>query len=113
MELNGKAMKKFFLCKLCLIVFGALLAVQSVQADLAKALNCNNDDVPEVCQGLLIGTIDSLDAIGAYCPDGNTSYGYIIESWKRWVANNSHLSDAPTLLQMRQVLRELKLACGK
>lgn len=106
-------MNKFILCKLCVIVFGTLLALQTVQADLAKALSCDNDDVPEVCQGLLIGTIDSLQAIGAYCPDGNTSYGYIIESWKRWVANNTHISDAPTLLQMRQVLRELNLACGK
>jgi hypothetical protein len=26
-------MKKFYLCKLCLIVFGALLAVQSVSAE--------------------------------------------------------------------------------
>jgi len=26
-------MNKFYLCKLCLIVFGALLAVQSVSAD--------------------------------------------------------------------------------
>jgi hypothetical protein len=59
-------MKKLYLCKLCLIVFGALLAVQSVNADLAKALSCHNDDVPEVCQGLLIGTLTLL----AYLGDG-------------------------------------------
>ena len=29
-------MKKFYLCKLCLIVFGALLAVQSVSAEIIK-----------------------------------------------------------------------------
>jgi len=30
--IGAKGMKKFYLCKLCLFVFGALLAVQSVSA---------------------------------------------------------------------------------
>ena len=99
--------------RLYIVAVGALLAMQGAHADFAKAFNCQGNDAPKECRGVLVGTIDSLQAIGAYCPDGNTSYGYIIESWKRWVANNPHISDAPTLLQMRQVLRELNLACGK
>jgi hypothetical protein len=96
-----------------LLLFSALVVFQQSHADFAKAMACQNHDAPKDCSGVLIGTIDALQAMGSFCPDGNTSYSYLIESWKRWVANNPQSSEAPTLLQMRQVLRDLGLACGK
>lgn len=89
------------------------MAAQIARADLAKSLSCQNYDAPEICQGLLIGAIDSLVTLGIYCPDGNTSYGYIIDTWKRLLATNSEVAEVPTLVQVQEAVIELNLICAK
>lgn len=84
-------------------------------ADLASTI-CQEEykikaGFEETCKGLLIGTIDALDTLGYYCPDGNTSYGYIIESWWRLLKRNPELAEIPTLWSMKQAIEEISLSC--
>lgn len=69
------------------------------------------DKDKQLCQGLLIGTIDSLQALGEYCPDGKTSYGYIIDTWRRLLSKEPNLKSEATIFSMRRALSELGLLC--
>lgn len=93
-----------------------LLLGQSVQAaDLAASLCQDEYKVTDekMCQGLLIGTIDSLYGLGEYCPDGATSYGHIINSWRRLLKKQPALKSQPTIITMRAAIAELSLGCRK
>jgi uncharacterized cysteine cluster protein YcgN (CxxCxxCC family) len=83
-------------------------------ADLAANLCQDEYKVTDetMCQGLLIGTIDSLHGLGEYCPDGATSYGYIISTWRRLLKKEPELKDQPTIKTMRKAIAELSLLCG-
>jgi hypothetical protein len=99
-----------------LLLFVSLLLGQSVQAaDLAANLCQDAHKVTDekMCQGLLIGTIDSLYGLGEYCPDGATSYGLIIETWMRLLKKQPTLKSQPTIITMRRAMAELSLVCGK
>jgi len=66
-----------------LIVMALLIGPPATYAaDLAASICQDEYKVSDekVCRDLLIGTIDSLFGIGEYCPDGKTSYGYIIDT---------------------------------
>jgi hypothetical protein len=97
--------------KILIFTLSLLLSAPS-WAGLAKALEChsplkrNND-----CTLLLIGTIDSLEATGKYCPDGNTSYNYVIESWVRELKKNPDLLSVPTYYSVYGTLLKLGLGC--
>jgi len=99
-----------------LLLFVSLLLGQSVQAaDLAANLCQDEYKVTDekMCQGLLIGAIDSLYGLGEYCPDGATSYGHIIDTWRRLLKKQPTLKSQPTIITMRVAIAELSLVCRK
>ncbi len=81
-------------------------------ADLAKAKSCNINTDDE-CKLLLIGTIDTLSSSGFYCADGKTSYGYIIDSWRRDLELNSNLQKLSTHRSLEFTINKLGLSCKK
>ena len=81
-------------------------------ADLAKAKSCNINTDDE-CKLLLIGTIDTLSSSGFYCPDGKTSYGYIIDSWRRDLELNSNLKKLSTHRSLEFTINKLGLNCKR
>ena len=88
---------------------------QNSNADLASVF-CQDkyaDTYDEkMCSHLLIGAIDTIQAYGDYCPDGNTSYGYIVETWQRLLNNKPYLKEVPTADSLKLAIRsELNLAC--
>lgn len=79
-------------------------------ADLAEAYDCQRSD-SEQCKFLLIGAIDAAYANGKYCPDGKTSYGYLIDSWKRDLAKYPDRKSIPTYKSMVLTIKTLGLGC--
>lgn len=65
------------------------------------------------CSELLIGTIETIDAYGDFCADGNTSYEYIIATWHRLLSQKPELKDVPTAISMKQAIASLGLDCKK
>ena len=97
--------------KILLAVFMIFFSMNSY-ADLAKAKSCNiNKD--EECKLLLIGTIDALSSSGFYCSDGKTSYGYIIDSWRKDFEVNSNLKKLSTHRSLEFTINKLGLGCKK
>lgn len=99
-----------------MLIFVSFLCGQAVQAaDLAANLCQDEYKVSDekMCQGLLIGTIDSLSGLGEYCPDGATSYGHIINTWRRLLKKQPELKSQPTIISMRGAIAELFLVCQK
>ena len=85
------------------------------RADLAAML-CQDEyrtAEAKLCQGLLIGTIDSLMALGRYCPDGATSYGYIIDTWHRLLDKDPSARSQPTIFTLERAIKELGLDCRR
>jgi hypothetical protein len=72
-------------------------------------MNCLENETKE-CEYYLIGIIDSLSFTKNYCPDGNTSYGYLIDSYRRY-SKNKGLQDSDTYLLMQFTIWDLKLGC--
>ena len=102
--------------KFVLLFFAGLLLGQPIQAaDLAANLCQDEYKVADekMCQGLLIGTIDALYGLGEYCPDGATSYGHIIDTWRRLLKKQPALKSQPTITTMRGAIAELSLMCRK
>ncbi len=84
-------------------------------ADLAAIL-CQDEykmKDEKLCNGLLIGTIDSLHGLGEYCPDGATAYGHIIDTWRRLLKKQPELKTLPTVVTIRMALAQLSLVCRK
>lgn len=83
------------------------------KADLASVF-CQDEykiHDEKTCTGLLIGAIDALEALGYYCADGNTSYGYITETWRRLLKRDPNLKEIPTLWSVKRAIEELSLMC--
>jgi hypothetical protein len=81
-------------------------------ADLAKAKSCNiNKD--EECKLLLIGTIDALSSSGFYCSDSKTSYGNIIDAWRKDLQSNNNLNKLSTHRSLEFTITKLGLDCKK
>ena len=95
--------------KKLILIFTLLCSLPSY-ADLGKVQNCVENKTKD-CSSYLIGIIDSLEATRNFCPDGNTSYGYLIDSFKRYVENNPSVKDIDTYLQMKLTIKELRLGC--
>jgi hypothetical protein len=99
-----------------LIVIAVLSATPSAHtADLAASLCQDEYKVSDekLCQGLLIGTIDSLFGIGEYCPDGATSYRHIIDTWRRLLRREPNLKSQATVVTVRRAISDLGLLCRK
>lgn len=94
------------------LFFLFLLFSMNSYSDLAKAKSCNINTDDE-CKLLLIGTIDTLSSSGFYCPDGKTSYGYIIDSWRRDLELNSNLKKFSTHRSLEFTINKLGLSCRK
>lgn len=88
---------------------------QSAKADLAATL-CQDEyriSDKQLCQGVLIGTIDSLAGLGFYCPDGATSYGHIIDAWWRLLRKKPDLKQRVTVVTMKMAIASLNLECKR
>lgn len=95
-----------------LLVVAMIFFSMNSYADLAKAKSCSvNKD--EECKLLLIGTIDALASSGFYCPDGKTSYGNIIDSWRKDLELNSKIQKLSTHRSMEFTITKLGLNCKK
>lgn len=92
-----------------------LLGQPAQAADMAASLCQDEYKVGDekMCQGLLIGTIDSLYGLGEYCPDGETSYEHIINSWRHLLKEQPALKSRPTVITIRAAIAELSLLCRK
>ena len=89
-----------------------LLFSINAHADLAKAKSCNiNKD--EECKLLLIGTIDALSSSGFYCSDSKTSYGNIIDAWRKDLQSNNNLNKLSTHRSLEFTITKLGLDCKK
>ncbi len=95
-----------------LLVVAMIFFSMNSYADLAKAKSCNISTDDE-CKLLLIGTIDTLSSSGFYCADGKTSYGYIIDSWRRDLELNSNLQKLSTHRSLEFTINKLGLSCKK
>ena len=99
-----------------LAVMTTLSISSGAKADLAKAF-CQDkysDGFERFnCSDLLIGTIETIDAYGDFCADGNTSYEYIIATWHRLLSQKPELKDVPTAISMKQAIASLGLDCKK
>ena len=80
-------------------------------ADLAVALNCNVNTKDKQCSSVLIGHIDALTNLGIYCPDGKTSYDFIIEAWSRDMNLNSESKKNNTTENLNITLKKLNSTC--
>ena len=81
-------------------------------ADLARSLSCyTQSDKHDVCQTVLIGAIDAIYGFNAACPDGNTSYGYLIAAWKRDLKKHEDRQKIPTVKSMEKTMTEHGLKC--
>ena len=80
-------------------------------ADLAAALNCNVNTEDKQCSSVLIGHIDALTNLGIYCPDGNTSYNFIIKAWSRDITLKSEFTKNNTTENIIKTLGALNLIC--
>ncbi len=95
-----------------LLVVAMIFFSMNSYADLAKAKSCSaNKD--EECKLLLIGTIDTLQSSGFYCPDGKTSYGDIIDSWRKELELNSNLQKISTHRSLESTITKLGLSCKR
>ena len=101
-----------------LIAIAALVALTlppHAEADLAQAL-CQDPYASHYksskCTELLIGNIDAIQAYGDYCPDGNTSFGYIIATWHRLLKKDPSKSDLPTAISLKLAIESLDLDCN-
>ena len=97
--------------KILFAVFVIFFSINSY-ADLAKAKSCNINKDDE-CKLLLIGTIDTLSSSGFYCSDGKTSYGYIIDSWRKDLELNNSLQKLSTHRSLEFTITKLGLSCKK
>jgi hypothetical protein len=82
-------------------------------ADLARAMSCHKKELGknDECTMLLIGTIDSIYGQRIACPDGNTSYGYIIQAWVRDMRRNPERESFATVKSMQVTMNDLGLRC--
>ncbi len=97
--------------KILYVVFMIFFSMNSY-ADLAKAKSCNiNKD--EECKLLLIGTIDALSSSGFYCSDSKTSYGNIIDAWRKDLQSNNNLNKLSTHRSLEFTITKLGLDCKK
>ncbi len=107
---GGKVSRNLLVMTLVMLVPGA------AQADLAQAFNCHDEQKmfnEENCKSLLIGTIDSLYGLRLNCPDGHTSYGLAISSWRRYISKNPQELKLTTVESMQRTLNSLGLICRK
>ncbi len=95
-----------------LLVVAMIFFSMNSYADLAKAKSCNIN-MDDECKLLLIGTIDTLSSSGFYCADGKTSYGYIIDSWRRDLELNSNLQKLSTHRSLEFTINKLGLSCKR
>lgn len=96
---------------LCLL--GLFFLIPSfAYADLAKALSCYADsNKNEECKLLLIGTIDAIYGFKVACPNGNTSYGSLIDAWKRDLKKYEDRQKLTTVKSMEKTMIEQGLKC--
>ena len=109
-EVRGDERVKGACCAIALVLLCTGSHVAG--ADLANPL-CHKEDpaTKQMCDDILIGTIDALQGMEQYCPDGNTSYGYIIDTWRRLLSRQPAYKDVPTVLSVRKAIADLGLAC--
>jgi hypothetical protein len=82
-------------------------------ADLATAMSCHKKELGknDECTMLLIGTIDSIYGHRFACPDGDTSYGHIIQAWVRDMRRTQERESLPTVKSMQITMNDLGLQC--
>lgn len=84
------------------------------RADLANAMSCyqESDDSKAMCDPLLIGAIDAAYASQDVCADGKTSYGDIIQTWRRDLRIHSDRRELKTVTSIAMTMRAMGLACA-
>lgn len=84
------------------------------RADLANAMRCyqESDDSKAMCDPLLIGAIDAVYASQNVCADGKTSYGDIIQTWRRDLRIHLDRREFRTVTSMAMTMRAMGLACA-
>ena len=97
--------------RMIFVVF-MLFATESF-ADLARSMYCYEHTNIEPCKSLLIGTIDAASATNKYCPDGHTSYGFLIEAWERDLNIHNERKNSSTYESMVLTIKNLGLSCEK
>ena len=99
-----------------IIVLAVSFPVPASSADLGRTL-CQQEPREkshiDLCKHLLIGVIDALDGLGLYCPDGNTSYAFLMDAWRRDLARNPERKESPTARSMLLTTQSLGLACRR
>ena len=83
------------------------------RADLANAMSCykESDDSKAMCDPLLIGAIDAVYASQNVCADGKTSYGDIIQTWRRDLRIHLDRREFKTVTSIAMTMRAMGLAC--
>lgn len=109
-SLNFSFKKSYQTASLGLFLF---MTAPNTKADLAEALECYKNPRQQQCSLLLIGHIDALEKFGFYCPDGNTSYGFLQEAWAREVRGSEQLQKAGTTASLIVTINKLQLQCKK
>ena len=84
---------------------------QNSFAVLAESLSCYKNVSDKQCTSILIGQIDALINLGIYCPDGNTSYGFIAAAWARDMKLDPASEKNNTTENLIKTLRKLNLVC--
>ncbi len=85
----------------------------SVKADLSEAMECHKNLNDKTCSAVLIGNIDALKNLGYYCPDGNTSYGFLQQAWARELSKDERLQKLGTASSLLLTMQKLNLRCKK
>ena len=80
-------------------------------ADLATSMNCYENTKTESCKFLLIGAVDAVSANNKYCPDGHTSYGFLIDAWERDLKVHPERKSLSSYESMRLTIQSLGLSC--
>lgn len=91
-----------------------LIYSNPANAGLASALSCHTQpNSNETCKLLLIGAIDSVYAQENICADGETSYGLVIDIWKRALNKDVRLTEISTFESMYTImLNNMGLTCS-
>lgn len=81
-------------------------------ADLGTVDCFDRATADKFCDGYLIGTIEALRASGVYCPDGKTSFGDLIATWRVLLSRREDMREVATLFSMTQSIDDLTLRCA-
>ena len=94
--------------------FGLFFALfTNAYSYLSSAMSCHKRELGknDECTTLLIGTIDSIYGLKIACPDGQSSYGYIMQAWVRDMRKNPERESLATVKSMQITMNDQGLRC--